>query len=461
MSSSIPYATYSRHQHISFSITLLLFLTVSGHAQYSWEWQLPFPQGNDLRAIIYGKNRFVAVGPYGTVVTSDDGISWESQKSGGTLDLSAVACNETTFVALGRDLAKLTNYVLYSDDGITWIPVKLNSGAGNRFSAVTYGAGRFVAVGCLDQVLTSTDGKTWKINKFEHSRLLTDVAFGNGLFVAVGDDSCIYSSTDGEVWKCALADSTPYHQFIDFCNGRFYSISALGMVTSSEDGVNWSQQKVKTLEGMHYMFYDNGVYLVAGPLGRFAVSQDGNTWDVWYTENGSSHLSETYMGVVMHVAGGNGIFVAVGDYGVISTSPDGFSWTRRTIGMGNNVLSVAYGNNGYVAIGWYGRLLTSPDGKVWSESILDSTIHFNSLVRINNSFVALPTFAYEKLLDTPIYEDLSDGEYFVSPNGRDWSQHSVGPDKQVTRMTYANGLYAAVCVDGIFCRLGDASHDNH
>ena len=154
------------------------------------------------------------------------------------------------------------------------------------------------------------------------------------------------------------------------------------------------------------------------------------------------------MGVVMHVAGGNGIFVAVGDYGVISTSPDGFSWTRRTIGMGNNVLSVAYGNNGYVAIGWYGRLLTSPDGKVWSESILDSTIHFNSLVRINNSFVALPTFAYEKLLDTPIYEDLSDGEYFVSPNGRDWSQHSVGPDKQVTRMTYANGLYAAVCVDG-------------
>jgi hypothetical protein len=41
---------------------------------------------------------------------------------------------------------------------------------------------------------------------------------------------------------------------------------------------------------------------------------------------------------------GNGLFVAVGDFGTILTSPDGVSWTARTSGTGNDLYGVAYGN---------------------------------------------------------------------------------------------------------------------
>ncbi len=460
MSSAISETKRSRHRFTGTLVTLLLFilaagLVQSGHAQYKWEWLLPYPQGSELYAITYGKNRFVAVGPYGTIVTSDDGISWESRPSGGTLVLRTIACNGTVFVALGCDVSTNSDFVLYSEDAITWTTVNLHVGAGSRLCAIAYGAGRFVAVGWNDLVLTSPDGTMWKLNKFEPSHLLTDVAFGNGLFVAVGNDSCMYTSTDGEVWQCALTDSIPYHQFVDFCNGRFYSVSGSGTITSSADGVTWSHQKVKILEGIRYVIYDHDLYLGVGALGHFAISRDGSTWEEGRTGMETDQFGETYLGADMYVAGGNGMFATVGRYGLISTSPDGTHWTRCTWGVGRSVLSAAYGNGGYVAVGWNGRLLTSPDGKAWSDTISDSTVNFNSVVRINDSFIALPTFDYEQLYDNPMYEDLSNGEYFVSPDGTAWSQHSVGADKQVTRMTYANGLSVASCSDGSIVTSAD------
>lgn len=51
---------------------------------------------------------------------------------------------------------------------------------GNDFRAVTYGGGRFVAVGEGGAVVTSTDGQNW-IQAFANTRLrVQDVAFGGG-----------------------------------------------------------------------------------------------------------------------------------------------------------------------------------------------------------------------------------------------------------------------------------------
>jgi hypothetical protein len=49
---------------------------------------------NNLRYITYGKtsdnNLFVAVGDSGTIITSQNGITWTSQSSGVTYDLKQV-----------------------------------------------------------------------------------------------------------------------------------------------------------------------------------------------------------------------------------------------------------------------------------------------------------------------------------------------------------------------------------
>jgi hypothetical protein len=48
---------------------------------------------------------------------------------------------------------------------------------------------------------------------------------------------------------------------------------------------------------------------------------------------------------------GNGLFVAVGSYGTILTSPDGVSWTARASGTSNFLNGVTYANGLFVAVG--------------------------------------------------------------------------------------------------------------
>jgi hypothetical protein len=48
---------------------------------------------------------------------------------------------------------------------------------------------------------------------------------------------------------------------------------------------------------------------------------------------------------------GNGLFVAVGKYGTILTSPDGVTWTEQASPTGNPLFGVTYGNGLFVAVG--------------------------------------------------------------------------------------------------------------
>jgi hypothetical protein len=56
----------------------------------------------------------------------------------------------------------------------------------------------------------------------------------------------------------------------------------------------------------------------------------------------------------------NGLFVAVGAYGAILTSPGRVSWTAQTSPTIAWLFSLTYGNGLFVAVGVYGTILTSP-----------------------------------------------------------------------------------------------------
>ena len=56
----------------------------------------------------------------------------------------------------------------------------------------------------------------------------------------------------------------------------------------------------------------------------------------------------------------NDLFVAVGGYGKILTSPDGVTWMTRTSGTTNNLNGVTYGGGQFVAVGASGQVVTSP-----------------------------------------------------------------------------------------------------
>jgi hypothetical protein len=80
------------------------------------------------------------------------------------------------------------------------------------------------------------------------------------------------------------------------------------------------------------------------------VGTVGTTW-TRRTWQGNSLSSVTY---------GDGLFVAVGERGIILASPDGVSWTLRNSGTSRDIYGVIYGNGLFVAVGTGGTILTSP-----------------------------------------------------------------------------------------------------
>jgi photosystem II stability/assembly factor-like uncharacterized protein len=70
-----------------------------------------------LSAITYGTDRFVAVGAYGTIVTSPDSLNWTTVSSGSQSWLAAVVHARKKFIAVSGDGTTLT-----SPDGTNWAP---------------------------------------------------------------------------------------------------------------------------------------------------------------------------------------------------------------------------------------------------------------------------------------------------------------------------------------------------
>ena len=100
----------------------------------TWTWRNPLPQGNNLNAITYGNGLFVAVGNYGTILTSPDGTTWTKRDSGTTFNLYSIAYNgNNLFVAVGESGKAVT-----SPDGITWTVVA-NPGLCGNVYGVAYG----------------------------------------------------------------------------------------------------------------------------------------------------------------------------------------------------------------------------------------------------------------------------------------------------------------------------------
>ena len=127
---------------------------------------------NSLKASIYKKCNY-----------------WNETSSGISSSLNGVVYGGNKFVAVGDSGEILTS----EDKGTTWI--RRNSGSNNSLNAVAYGLNKFIAVGIYGTALSSTDGITWSTinNVGGHGE---DILFGNNIFVVVGRDDFVSVSSD-------------------------------------------------------------------------------------------------------------------------------------------------------------------------------------------------------------------------------------------------------------------------
>jgi len=234
-------------------------------------WSLKVaPANNAWQSVTFGEGKFVAVSSDGT---GNSRVMY-SLSSGGanTWVLTDAASNSawqsvtygSIFLATSVDING--SKVMTSEDGINWesqiFPVI------GFFTKAFYANGYFVVIGISGQVLVSKDGVSWEVRTGVSGGNWSDIAFGNNIFVAVG----------GKIINAVTPTQRVMSDYIDN-NKIIYSNDGVTWNNSNINGLsekNW--KKVKYLEnGFFALNTDNEVY--------YSVSGESNWLKVEFDEN--------------------------------------------------------------------------------------------------------------------------------------------------------------------------------
>jgi len=182
--------------------------------------------------------------------------------------------------------------------------------------------------------------------------------------------------------------------------------------------------------------YGDGLYVAVGVSGKLTTSPDGTTW----TTRTSGLGTTTIYGVTY----GDGLYVAVGSLGELATSTDGITWTTRTSGFGTSTIyGVTYGDGVYVAVGYSGKLTTSTDGTTWTTR--------------TSGFGTTPIYGVTYGDGVYVAVGVS-GKLTTSPDGTTWTTKTSGFGTTTIRgVAYGDGLYVAVGDSGTLTTSPDGT----
>lgn len=269
------------------------------------------------------------------------------------------------------------------------------------------------------------------------------VVNGTGTYVAVGDGAQIWSAPFSYTSKGGVTGWTPQTSPVSGVNltgivydgTRFVALGAAGTVLTSSDGTTWTAATAIAVPSgtvMHAIAYGNGVYVAVGDNG--VIDYNGNAGVSGNWTPASSGTPQNLYGVAFL----NGQFVAVGAQGTVVTSPDGITWTVQTSAASattNALRAVAYGVvNGtgtYVAVGDAGTVLSSTDAVNWTKQSPNPT-------RANLKAIAFGPDAQFVAVGTA-------GTTVYGTTGTSWASNNVGTNQDLYAIA-PNAVYIAVGV---------------
>jgi len=337
-----------------------------------------------MQNVIFSQGEFIATGMQ-AVLFSSDGIGWLERTPN-----TAVVFNSAVH-DLGRIIIVGNNGTIEvsTTSGVSWL-VQTSNTNNNLMDVVSNNVDSYIAVGTAGTVLSSNDGNTWVTRTSNTSSDLNAVTFGNGLYLAVGN-TAIITSNDGINWISRLVPSFPLNDVI-FDGTKFILVGDQGSVLTTTDGINFQTvnagDNVTQMTGVAY----NGTDLIrsGNPL-QLLKSADGISWSPVTSQNYAVNQVEFF----------NDSFIAVGDNGLILTSPTGNVWTEQSTPTTKNINDVFWFSGSdvqnapfslYVAVGDFGLLMTSTDSINWLvEDTSAGTIsgHLYGIDHDNDYFVAV------------------------------------------------------------------------
>jgi len=204
---------------------------------------------------------------------------------------------------------------------------------------------------------------------------------------------------------------------------------------------------------------DRGLFIAVGQSGVIVTSPDGVNWvrrphDIGHPNfENISHINGTFF-----VMGGKR---GMNRTGILLTSTDAIHWARESIGRGNQYIltDMAYGKGKYVIVGnrsysdiayLDGIVLTSKDGHAWRDMLFERN-EITSIAFGNNVFVAMNDY-------------LGRPGLLVSGDGVIWSRTSApGNHSNWGKVLYAKGQFvtASTNKNKVFTSLNGLDWKEH
>jgi penicillin-binding protein-related factor A (putative recombinase) len=415
------YAGGSNHLSIS---SALGSSTSAGTASTSLSWSGASHEGN-VGLLVFSTEGLVLeeeepTGPGVTIITgtlyAEDGVT--------------PLAGKTVVAAVGTSTPSLHSTTTATNGSFSITSIATSTGGGSwtgvshadSINALTYGNGRFVAVGnYLTNMRYSNDGVTWNSATTPQTNQWTDVTYGNGKFVAVacsfGTFACnttaggsrVAWSHDGITWNLASSSESNHWRAITFGNGTFVAVSDNGTnrVMYSIDGITWATTSAATQDGWYDVTYGEGRFVAVGyydVAGKVMMySDDGVTWNSANEPNTNTYQAVTY---------GNGRFVAVSTSGTnrVAYSDDGITWTAVAAPENNSWDGLTYANGRYVAVTFNGtsRVMYSDNGVNWTLASSSNQNGYLDVTYGNGRFVAAGYFIANS--NIIMYSDAGFGE---------------------------------------------------
>jgi PKD domain/Peptidase M66 len=270
----------------------------------TWTARTNTSVGN-FKALVASPNRVIAVGEdyntfKGPVATSTDGMTWTATQLGSNQQAFAGIWDGSQFLLAGTEYSFSTSAGGWL--GCVYTSPTANSGSwtrrifsGSQLRGIAFGNGVYVAVGDDGTIHRSTDGINWTQAVSGTTNHLSSVSYGGGKFVAVGHsggsgDPTVLTSTNGSTWTKTSSGSglASWQDFrnIQWLGDRFISSGWYSKLRYSIDtGTTFSTTRATT-EEMPGLAYGNGVWFAAGiskesastDLDLDLLSTDGVNW---------------------------------------------------------------------------------------------------------------------------------------------------------------------------------------
>jgi hypothetical protein len=225
--------------------------------------------------------------------------------------------------------------------------------------------------------------------------------------------------------------SSYYTTMVGSTGPGFIMIETGGATAYSSDGINWTEGKDATAYGLVSAAFGNGLFVALTDFGQIATSTDGLNWILgpdFSTDNSWRTIEFE-----------DGLFFALGQYGKTAYSADGTNWTLGAdLGGSGNGYKTVFENNLFVRVEAAGQTYYSQDAISWTQGAnlaVEGDNYWKNIVFGNNLFVALN----------------GRGETAYSTDGITWTSGGTVPGGQESyfgSLGYGNGVFVAIHTAG-------------